>query len=154
MVVTLKARDVMEEDVITVGPSLGLDKVWNIFRRNHISGVPVVDSQEGLVGVISQTDIIREAFLGGGPAERSTSFYVGYSLWDLEEADESLSKLGQATVRELMSTHVVTVSPEDAVSSCAVLMRKHHIHRLIVTEDSNVVGIVSALGLLQVLERH
>lgn len=150
----LKVRDVMEREVISVHPSTTLENVWNTFRRNHISGAPVVDSQKGLVGVISQTDIVSEAFLGGHQDNRTGSYYIDYPFWDIDDVEDSLKKLGETSAEEVMNPNVITVTADDEVSRCAVLMRTNHVHRVLVVEGSKVIGIVTSMGLIQILEQH
>ena len=150
----LRVKDVMETEVISVHPTATLENVWNTFRRNHISGAPVIDSQTGLLGVISQTDIIREAFLGGHREDRIGSFYIDYPYWDIEDAEDSLKKLTQTTAQDVMNPHAISVGPDEDVSRCAVLMRSNHVHRVLVVDGPKVVGIVTSMGLLQILELH
>lgn len=55
-------------------------------------------------------------------------------------------------VSQVMSASVVTVSAADRASDAARLMRKHHVHHLIVTDGTTVVGIVSTFDLLRLIE--
>jgi CBS domain-containing protein len=60
----MKARDVMVPDVVTVNPELDVKAVANTLVTNGISGVPVVDANKKIVGIISEGDLMRRVVLG------------------------------------------------------------------------------------------
>ncbi len=150
----LKARDIMRESVISLQADMTLTEAWNLLANNQISGAPVVSDAGMLVGVLSQTDLVREAFereMSDFPVD---SFYVGMPFIDPEYYGELSEKLDELTVEDAMSAQVITVESDDDISTIAVRMRTNHVHRVIVTEGGRLVGIVSALDLLRILESH
>jgi len=120
---TLSASDVMIKDVITVRESTPLKEVARLFSERKITGAPVVDDQGKLVGVISETDIIR----------KTTSI----GAW-------SPSLAGQ-----IMTKPVVTVSPTDTLQRVCELMFNRRIHRVVVAEGSKIVGIITTMDILR-----
>ena len=148
------ARDVMETEVVTLRPDVSLFDAWTILFQQKISGAPVVGSSNRLLGVISQTDLLSEAYVDSVEGIIKNGYYIGAPFWDNEICESAVNKLNSIRVREVMNSKVVQVAPEDGIAAVAVEMRRHHIHRVIVTEQEQVVGIISALDLLGVLESH
>lgn len=118
----LTAADVMIRKVLTVRDSMPLSEVTAFFRENKITGAPVVSEQNDLLGVISETDIVR----------KTTSF----GAW------------APQTVRQIMSKPAVTVPPDEPLQRVCELMHRLHIHRVVVTEDGHICGIVSSMDIL------
>lgn len=150
----LCARDVMEKKVICLAPESSLREAWEIFSNNRISGAPVVTQSDGLVGVLSQSDILYYVTMQDDAHRPQHSYYIGDPFWDSEFFTGALDRLQNATVDDVMSSSVICVLPSDPVSTVSVLMRTNHVHRVIVTEENRVAGIITALDLLSVLERH
>ena len=151
---TAKAKDIMETEVITLNPETKLVDAWASFFSNQISGAPVVDDQGLMLGVVSQSDLLREAFASRAGGKRPANYFLGAPFWDYEISDQDRAKLEQLCVRDVMNPDVIQVSPDDDVALLAVTMRHNRIHRLVVTDQSRVVGMISALDLLQLLENH
>src|SRR5262245_56075098 len=120
---TLTASDVMIKDVITVNESTPLKEVARLFGERKITGAPVINEQGKLVGVISETDIIR----------KTTSI----GAW-------SPSLAGQ-----IMTKPVVTVAPTDTLQRVCELMYNRRIHRVVVAEESTIVGIITTMDILR-----
>jgi len=120
---TLTASDVMIKDVITVRESTPLKEVARLFGERKITGAPVINDQGKLVGVISETDIIR----------KTTSI----GAW-------SPSLAGQ-----IMTKPVVTVAPTDTLQRVCELMYNRRIHRVVVAEESTIVGIITTMDILR-----
>lgn len=148
----------MQGRVITVSPGMSLATARDIFGRHRITGAPVVDENGELVGAVSQTDIARLILQKENDDYPENSYFIGLPpfLGGSLGADAAnvADQLAARTVEEAMTTDVYTVSPEDRISVLAVTMRHHRIHRLIVVEQRRVVGIVSTLDLIQILEDH
>ncbi len=150
----IQAKDVMQRNVITVSPDLSLAQARDIFARSNISGAPVVD-EEGLCGVISLADIVRVALSKDFDDFPDASYFLGFPAFYTSELSGSLNQnLEQRLVEDAMTEYVYTVTPDERISVVALTMRQHHIHRVIVVEGANVVGIITTLDLIQVLEKH
>jgi predicted transcriptional regulator len=146
-------KDVMNPDVMTVADELTTGELARYLTEREISGAPVVDSQGHLVGVVSMTDIGRHM---AEPFEFESS--RGSEFYRDSSEDMTLEDLGQryieqsvATVRDVM-TPVVHQVPETAtVAEAARVMVREHIHRLIVTQGRQPVGIITSMDLLRVV---
>lgn len=150
---SLKASDVMRKEVLSLMNDSTLREAWNLFRTHQISGAPVVNRHNELVGVLSQHDLARQALnkpLGG--FEKSSYYYLlptsGESLIPLEEPKDEVAS---ARVEKAMNPYVVTVSPDDSVATVVKTMKSHHVHRVIVTQGKKIVGLISTFDLLDLI---
>jgi len=154
--VTLRARDVMETDVIAVAPALPLVDLADLLIRERISGAPVVDDG-ALVGHVSRSDLVRvgslERSLAGAVAEvADPPEFAPAEEPTLVASLASLAPALQArTVRDIMVTEVVTVGPDTPITEVARTLLTRHLHRVVVTEGAAVRGVISTLDLVRVI---
>lgn len=147
-----RVKDVMNADVMTVADDMTTDELVRYLNEREISGAPVVDAQGHLVGVVSMTDIGRHLAEPSDFASSRPEFYR-------DTADETtLEDLGQryveertVTVRDVMTPVVHQVPATAAVAEAARMMVEHHIHRLVVTQGREPVGILTSMDLLRVV---
>lgn len=134
--------EVMSTDVVTVRSFAPFRRIAAVMLNRRIGAVPVVDSMGHAIGVISRTDLIaKEAANAEGQPE----------LWELlsRRGRRTQARGDATTASRLMTTAVVTVTPDTAVGRAAYLMERHAVNHLPVVDDRNVVvGIVSRSDLL------
>ena len=151
----LVARDVMNSEVLTVRDDMSVDEVAALLADNEISGAPVEDRDGRLVGVVSVTDIALATAAGGKLAgDRSNPSFFVRGWEDRMEAEElaGLRVEGESLlVREIMTPAVYSVPEDLPVSRVAETMIDSHIHRLLVTRGTQVVGIITTSDLLGLL---
>jgi CBS domain-containing protein len=152
----LRARDVMQTSVASVHPDTPLTQVARLFVDNGIHGAPVVDETERLLGVVSVTDLIRavdETHESGATSAIYFRDVLEYSGPDWSSAPEDFQdRLEQVTAGDVMQPSVVTVDEDTSVPEIAKRMRANGIHRVIVVRGDQLVGLVSALDLVGLLE--
>jgi CBS domain-containing protein len=120
-----------------------------ILVENEISGVPVVDALDRVVGVVSKTDLLNRCLSGPGDSG-AEAFFV--TIAEMLEIDLDIDADSQSTVEDFMSPDPFTASPGEPVVSAARRMAENHVHRLIVTDSEGyVVGVVTTLDLLEAL---
>ena len=147
-----RAEDIMTRDVVCVRAGTSLRELEKIFLEKSIHGAPVLDEAGELVGVISLTDIIYYHLTHGDRPFRDSDFYRAAELekafagsgYQIEDYEIGL-------VGEMMTPVVHTADPETPADVLARLMTEKGIHRVIVTRDGKVVGLVSAMDLLKVV---
>jgi CBS-domain-containing membrane protein len=150
----LIARDIMTRNVIRVHDDWDLSELSATFTQHMITGAPVIDRERRLVGVVSTTDLARHK---NGRAVRDATpheFYV--------EGGESLSEGahgyfveegGELKVRDIMTPTIFSVPLNASLSEMAVTLVNGRVHRLLVTEGKEVVGIVTTLDMLETLRQ-
>jgi CBS domain-containing protein len=152
----ITAADLMNPRVLTVRQDLTVHELANVLVENEISGAPVEDRSGKLVGVVSLTDIaaaLAEDEEIEGESERGDFFL---SEWEDDGMSrEEIEELGldeaELTVAEIMTPEVFTVREDTPVSEIAEAMIQNHVHRIIVTREDRVVGIISTSDLLGLL---
>jgi CBS domain-containing protein len=144
----LKAKDVMTPDPVCVTPSTRLRELARLFEEHEISGVPVVDQQGRVVGVVSKSDLIRRCSEGTDDVPPAYLFEVLAEQGDEDEISEIMPEQ-LVCVQDLMTEGAVTVGPGQPVVSVARLMAEKRVHRVVVTDGSNLpIGIITSLDLL------
>ena len=149
------AKDVMNTELIKVRDDMTVADLAEFLVDNEVSGVPVEDAEGRLVGVVSLSDIARS--LTGRDEAVLTHTDSDYYLrsWEERFNAEDIAGLRVAesdeTVGEIMTPSIVAVDEEMPVSKVAEKMIDARIHRLLVTRDQKVVGIISTTDLLGLL---
>jgi CBS domain-containing protein len=138
----LTVGEIMQTDVITVGPDTTVRELAGILAEKKISGVPVVDDGYEVVGMVSEADIIVQ------DAELHFPYYVPLLdsviyLQSFKKFEDRLRKMFGSKVKEIMSTEVMTIAPDASVRDAATLMADREINRLPVVAEGKLVGIVT-----------
>ena len=145
----MKVSELMTEKVLTIGPEAPIKDVAKILVANRISGLPVCDIEGGVLGVISEGDILykehdpAEGHMGGplGWIIEGTPNYKGYA------------KATALTARKAMTSPAVTIAPWESVSQAARIMCERHVNRLPVVQNEKLVGIVTRADLVRAFTR-
>lgn len=136
--------DVMTRDVVTAYPDTPMQEVVSDLLHRHFRSVPVIDDQGRVIGIITNSDLVRR---GGLPVRLEL-----LRTFETPELHDALARLAQAhtAAREVMTSPVVTVQPSLDVRHAAELMCSRSLKRLpVVDEDGHLVGIVSRADLLR-----
>ena len=138
-------EDVMTRDLITVTPAMPIHQAARLMVEHGVSGLPVVDDDGRLVGIISEGDLIlRQTRREQRPWWRS--FFD-----DGEQLAREYQKAVGTTVGEVMTRTVVSISPVWGIETAAAIMRSKGIRRLPVVHDGRLVGIVTRADLIKAL---
>ena len=144
-------RDLMTPDPVTVRPETTVEEVARLLLAHRINGVPVVDENRRLLGVVTAADLVyRAADERLGPREScwKENFWVSF----LGPMGARRDKAEGHTAAEVMTTEVHSVAPDMHPSIAARLMVDHHLTSLPVVEDGKVIGIISRIDLLSLLK--
>lgn len=143
----MKVRDIMRRDVITVRPETPLKEVARLLVEHGISGLPVVDAEGRVLGVVSEADLILKE--RGPESERPR--LLGALLGDRSRA--ALSKVEARTAGDAMTSPAVTIEPGAPIRAAAALMVERQVNRLPVVEEGRLVGIVTRADLVRTFVR-
>jgi CBS domain-containing protein len=141
--------ELMNPDVVSLQPDMTVPEAQELLAKRSVSGAPVVDAAGRVVGVVSQNDLVRSA-AHPDTAGRKGLFFT--SDEDFEDLAETPAPPSSTTVREVMAGRVYHVSRDTGVAVAANIMRERRIHRLLVTDRGVLVGVVTSLDLLRVVE--
>src|SRR5215510_3090608 len=122
---TLHASDVMIKDVISVSETTPLKEVAKMFVERKITGAPVVNDDGELVGVISETDIIRKT--------------------------NNIGAWSPSTAGQIMTKPAVTVAAYRRVQRVCEMMYNRRIHRVVVAEGKDIKGILTTMDILRAI---
>jgi CBS domain-containing protein len=144
----MKIKDVMTKDVLTVPTGKTLKETAQLLAEKGISGLPVVDDDGTVVGVVSEADILVKE---RGPERR----HGGAFAWLFSpDTLENVAKLDARTAGEAMSSPPVTIGPERPLGEAAARMLDESVNRLpVVDEDGKLIGIVTRADLVRAFTR-
>jgi len=146
----LTVKDIMKTDVISVSPETEITNATKLLLENHINGVPVIDKNEILVGIICQSDVIAQQ--KKLPIPSFFSFLDGFiSLSSMKNLEKEVEKISAVTVSQAMTPNPVTVRPDTVIEVVAALMVDSNYHTIPVVEGGKLVGIVGKEDILRTL---
>jgi CBS domain-containing protein len=143
----MKAHDVMTWGAITVEPEASVARAVRLMLQNKISGLPVVDGEGRLVGMVTEGDFLRRGELG---TQRQRPRWLEFLLGPGRLAAEYVQSSGQKVI-EIMTIEPKTITPDTPLADVVRLMERHRIKRLPVVQNGKLVGIVSRANLLHAL---
>jgi CBS domain-containing protein len=147
----MRAMDIMTTQVITIGPDATVQELAALLSERAISGVPVIDSDNRLVGVATEGDLLHRTETGTEyPTGRRRSRWLESLASDRELARDYVKSHGRK-VSDIMTRGVVTVSEETELADIANLLETGRIKRVPVLRDGQVIGIVSRANLVRAL---
>jgi len=151
----ITAADLMNPRVLTVREDLTVRELANVLVENEISGAPVEDGSGKLVGVVSLTDIAAALADDEEETEGERGDFFLSEWADDGMSREEIEELGldeaELMVVDIMTPEVFTVREDTPVSEIAEAMIQNHVHRILVTREDRVVGIISTSDLLGLL---
>jgi CBS domain-containing protein len=145
----MNVEALMSRNTISVLPTTTITDAARIMLANHVSGLPVLDAQGALVGVITEGDLLRRTELETDG--KKTGWLRSFLMPSAVAADYVATH--SRHVSGVMSHNAVFVSPETELLEVAQLMQRKHIKRLPVLKDGRLVGVISRTDLLRVLAR-
>ncbi len=134
----MKVKELMDTHNVFVTPDTTYEEVARLLYTNQVTGVPVLDDQERVVGFVSEKDIVRILY----PWYKS--FYDSpESYTDMEARESKAGDIRNTKVEVFMKRNILTVTPDDPIMKAGSLMLAHDVNRLPVVENGKVVGMVS-----------
>jgi CBS-domain-containing membrane protein len=143
----MQIRDVMTLKVISIGAEELIIKAARLMLQNRISGLPVVDKEGALVGMVTEGDFLRRGELG---TQRRRPKWLEFIVGPGKLAQEYVHTSGRK-VKDIMTRNPWTIRDDDSLEAVVEMMERHHIKRLPVTHGGRMVGIVSRANLLHAL---
>jgi len=144
----MRAVDIMTRNVISVSREATIQEAANLLAENHISGMPVLDDEGRLLGILTEGDLLHRIEIG--TKTRRRSWWLEWLASDRELAAIYV-KENAKLVGDVMTTQVISVGETTPVREIAELMERHGIKRVPVTYEGELLGIVSRANLIKAL---
>lgn len=146
----LKAKDIMTTDLITVSPDTEITQATKILLDKRVNGLPVLDSDGRLVGLICQSDLVMQ--------QKKIALPSLFNLLDgliplraPKNFEQEIRKITATTVGQAMVTNPVTVTPETELTEIATLMVEKKYHTLPVLDGGKLVGVIGKEDVLRTI---
>lgn len=148
----MKVSQIMRQPVISMREDDTLEEAARVMLENNVRGVPVLNEQGKMSGFLSVSDYLTKD-------ERLpfTRYYAPqlFGKWIGREGIEKIYEEARATpVKEIMSTHVISVTEDDSIEKLVGLMLDRDLNRIPVVRDGVPVGIVARFDLLRLMMRE
>jgi CBS domain-containing protein len=146
------AREIMTKDVITVKKETTVRELAELFTSRRIGSIPVVDDDNNLIGIVSESDLIEQDKNFHIPTVISLFDWIIY-LESEKKFEKELKRMTAQTVGDIYTQEVETVSPDMSISDIADIMSNRKIHSLPVVEGKKIVGVVSRIDLIRTMTK-
>jgi len=149
----LKASDIMTKNVISVSPDDTIQEAARLMFLNKLSGLPVLDEEDKVVGILTEADLVKKEKAVDLPLMFSLLGSLVYLDNPLngDEIEKQLKDITAAKVGELMSRVVVSVSPDTALEEAASLSLSKKANPIPVVAEGRVVGIISRADFVKLI---
>ncbi len=152
------AKDIMTKELITVSPEATLQEAAELMTGHNISGLPVVERNMVLVGIISESDIIEDKTMFSGldhwiSIESFLKRKKEMNLENKQEDNEDLSQDLSSPVRDYMSTRLITAEPDSTVDEVGRLLVRNKVNRIPIVDGKIIVGIITRGDILKAINK-
>jgi len=141
----MRAEDIMTREVVTVRPETPVGELARLFADRGISGAPVVDAGGALLGVVTETDLMRRIAAPADPAPG----WLGGLFQDPATLARRYAVSHGRTAQDVMTTEPVTLGPDVPIERVARLLEERDIRRVPIVAAGRLLGVVSRADLLK-----
>ena len=143
------AKDVMKTELVTVGEDTPVKEIARKMLDHDISGLPVVNGQGEILGVVSELDLMRKQIKPNEPS-------IWTMIWGMDPDREkqhrdAIRKYMGKTAGDVMTAPAMTVEASDSLEKVGNLMFNKKIKRVFVTEGGKLVGVISRSAFTKLL---
>ncbi len=144
----LTAKDVMTKNVTTVGAATTIEELARILMEHKISGVPVVDDNENLIGIVTENDLIsRDKRLHIPTVMRLFDSFI--MLESPGKIEKEIKRMTAITVNDIYTKEAITVTEGTPVQDIATIMSEKKVHLIPVVEGKKILGIIGKIDLIK-----
>lgn len=148
---TQVAKDIMTRDVVTIKRGASIDEALRVMAEHHVSGLPVVDANGCVEGIITESDLLLK-----GQSRISKPVRGLRDDWTAvpdDVVDDAYRSANGELVEDAMTAKVITFGEDSAVTDIARVMIEKQINRVPIVANCSVVGIVSRRDIIKALAR-
>ena len=148
----LIAKEIMAKKVVSVKADLPVEKLAGILWSHRINGVPVVDDDDQLIGVVTESDLVDQAKRFHIPTAISILDSVIF-LDRAKKVEKEIRRMTAATVGDICSREPVTISEDTPLDEIATIMAETKVHTLPVLKHGALVGVIGKTDIIRALAR-
>ena len=130
----MKVNEIMTKEVITATIDSDLMEFVKLFEKYRYNGIPILDKNDNLVGIVTRSDFLKLVTHERCPMMISMDPFIS-----------------EPTVKSLMCTHPLTISPEGTIKEVASLMMRHGVRTVPVVSKRKLVGIISKYDIIEAI---
>ncbi len=136
----IKIEELMTRNVVTAHEDALLEEIFTLFEKHSYHTLPVLNSEEKLVGIIDQDIVLEILLFSQIPRAKHTHLAAVRSLG--------------VHAKDIMITHPMTITPDSSLTYAADLMMKHRFDRVCITEDEKLVGIITKRDIVKEVSKR
>jgi CBS domain-containing protein len=145
-------RDIMDSDPATVRPDTPVEDVVRTMRENELPGLPVIDGEGRVVGMVTEADLVLPDDEGDLHIPHYINLFGGtVFLEPLSRFEDRLRKAFASKAEDMMTRDPETVGPDTTVRDAARIIHESGHNRLPVVDDGRLVGVVTRVDVLGAL---
>ncbi len=144
----MEAWQIMNRDVITIKKGASVDEALKLMAKHHVSGLPVLDADGNIVGIITESDVLLK---GQSPVLDKPRPIKGHKPVPEDVLETAYKKTRAELVEDAMTKEVIAFSEDSLVADIARVMVEHGINRVPIVRDRKVVGIISRKDILKAM---
>ena len=146
----MKIEEIMQKDIICIRENADIREIAKALTDNKVSGIPVVNEDGKLVGIVSEGDLLHKET---NPRMPDYVDILGAIIYyhGMKRYHEDYRKLMAMTASDIMTKKVISVTKEATLEEASQLMMQNSIKRLPVLEDGKMIGIVSRADIIRTL---
>jgi CBS domain-containing protein len=142
--------EIMSTRLITTTKETSVRELAHLFTTQRVGSIPVLDDAGNLLGIVTETDLVRQDKSLHIPTVISLFDWVIYLESD-KSFEKELKKVTGQCVGEIYTNKVITLTPDDPVSRAADIMTEQRVNAVLVVEGKKLVGIVSRIDLIRTM---
>ena len=149
----LKSSDIMTRSVITVKKETSVKELALILTKHHISGAVVVDDEDQVIGIVTESDLIfqnKKLHIPSVIAVLDSFFFLERP----EKMEQEMQKMAGATVGDIFSKALITVKEDTTIAEIATIMSEKLVHTLPVLKDNILVGVIGKKDIIKTIARE
>lgn len=146
----MNVADIMVKDVVAVGPETAVREVATLMLERRISGVPVVDAERRVLGIVSEGDLIRRPEI---ETDHARTGWLAIFLSAEDRARDFVKSHGRKA-GDVMTRPAICVAPGTPLTEVVRLMERNRVKRLVVVEQGRLAGLVTRADLLRAMVAH
>jgi CBS domain-containing protein len=143
----MRVKDIMTKGVISVAPDATIAEALDLMARSHVSGLPVIDSSQTLIGIVSEADFLRRPEIG--TLKHDAPWYDSFFMPG--RSAEVYAHTHGRRVDEVMNSDVATIGEDASLDEAIALMSRRRVKRLPVVDGGKVIGVVTRSDFVRAL---